>query len=61
MNSSPSGATWQDRVPEQLIEALLERDEFLTFTDAWRDLSAEEQIDLARAMLREALGLEAWR
>lgn len=56
-----SGSVWQDRVPEELIEALAEADELLEFTGVWRDLSAEEQLDHARHWLRKALGLEAWR
>lgn len=52
---------WQDRIPEQLIEALLESDKFLTFTDEWRVLTGNEQLDHARSWLREALGLEASR
>jgi hypothetical protein len=52
---------WQDRIPEQLIEALVKADEFVTLTDEWRELSAHEQLDHARSWLREALGLELWR
>ena len=52
---------WQDRIPEQLIEAMCNADEYVEFTDEWRELSAGEQLDSARAWLREALGLECWR
>jgi hypothetical protein len=52
---------WQDRVPEELIEQLQDSDEYLEFTDEWRELSADEQLGLARDWLRKAMGLEAWR
>ena len=54
-------ARWQDRVPEELIEQLSDSDEWVQFTDEWRELAADEQIGLARDWLRKALGLEAWR
>lgn len=56
-----NGSLWQNRIPEELIEALVRMDAFVEFTDAWRDLTADEQLDLARSWLREALGLECWR
>ena len=54
-------ASWQDRVPEELIEALVHDDEFVAFTDAWRDLDEQQQITQARYWLRRALGMEVWR
>lgn len=62
MADQPSARSdWQDRLPEELIEALVEADEFVGLTDAWRALSADEQLDHARSWLRQALGLERWR